>query len=369
MIAPVEPREPISASEAERYAFADRYWGANARDLAVWFGIGSMAVEYEQDRDYAEAGNFPQVSLRMEQDFLQQLGRAFLANADRVGAMHALPLQLIASVQRGAKNSCAAAALVGIPVTDALNPDHLRNDHFQVQRMRLEAQDAEAAERLARETGVSSHARNVAVGDAHLKRLVENQMRQTSNRDAFAIGGIESILFSMVLSSYAAFETLAADLWIAILNRCPQTLGVEWCKNHKTNNKKYDLKDLAEFGFDLSGNIGSFLVDREHASFQNLEAIKANYIDAFGNGARPCFEPSEALYLLAKVRNLIAHRGGLIDAQFKRDVKSFPQYADQKIGEHLLLTGGMVKELVTAGFGAGTRLFHYVDNWASGHVL
>lgn len=357
----------VTAEDAARFVGRERYYEACARDLAEWFGIGPMPVEKHAARDYAEAGNLLPIKLRVDAEFLAPIATAFLANVDRVHALHALPLQLIYTVMRGTKNSCAAAADLGIPVANALDPALATDQNFQSKRARIESEESDADQQRAHATGISVRAYNGALGSNHLNRLIQNQQKHTSSRDAFVIGGIESNLFSMVLLSYAAFETLATDLWVATLNKHPDPLAVAWCNTRK-NPKKYDLKELASFKFNVSGAIGSFLLEQEQANFQNLLAIKDNYVSAFGRGAQSCFEPEDPLYLLWKVRNLIAHRGGIIDAQFKAETAKFSEYASQNLGQHLLLNGANVRELVMAGFTAGKSLFSFVDNWAAANA-
>ena len=44
--------------------------------------------------------------------------------------------------------------------------------------------------------------------------------------------GVEAVLAAMVVASYAAFETLAADLWVAALNR-HTVLADNWADKNK----------------------------------------------------------------------------------------------------------------------------------------
>lgn len=361
-----------SGEEAARFAGNDRSWDACTRSIEQWFGVSVMAAEYNGDKDYGEAHGFDKgfrgLIARTKSAHIIPAIVSYSANMERVAAMHTLPLALIYWVARTTKNACAAAAEAKKPVLDALSPETQRDADVIAARLKIEEHESQQDDAL----GVTNSARATAFGDAHLKMLVKRQLdaaqgpaHQEVMRDYYTIGGIESILFSMVTSSYAAFETLAADLWIDTLNKHPTPLAVDWCD--KNNTKKIALTDLASQGFNVSGGMGNLLVEIG-ASFAKLAEIKSQYCDAFGHTAKGCFEPGDMLYLAAKVRNLIAHRGGIVDARFKKEVASFPAYADQRLGGHLSLTGSMVRELVDACVGSAVKLTLYVDHWTVSHA-
>ena len=64
------------------------------------------------------------------------------------------------------------------------------------------------------------------------------------------------------------------------------------------------------------------------------------------------------------VRHLIAHRGGLVDAKFKSDVKDFPEYFAIEIGNMVPLTGPIVGKHLNACVVFGVSLFNAVNEWS-----
>ena len=65
--------------------------------------------------------------------------------------------------------------------------------------------------------------------------------------------------------------------------------------------------------------------------------------------------------LLWTLRQLLAHRGGVIDQKFKRDMRNYREYDQQAAGSHLALGGPMVARLVGASARSGTALLRFAD--------
>src|SRR5438045_2739662 len=92
-------------------------------------------------------------------------------------------------------------------------------------------------------------------------QMLDNTLSSAKNKTIMA--GIESLFSGSVISSWTAFETLAADLWVACLN-CRPRLGVialnaepdandDEDKAEAKRRIKYDVPvfKLREWNFDL----------------------------------------------------------------------------------------------------------------------
>jgi hypothetical protein len=174
--------------------------------------------------------------------------------------------------------------------------------------------------------------------------------------------GIEAMLAAMVMATYAAFETLAADLWIVAVNR-HHLLATNWIE--KNQDRQLPINVIAGYGFDVSGRMGTLLHDTKKVSFESLFDIKKLYTQTFKGEIDDAFEPVNDLLKAEKTRHLFAHRGGLIDQKFKDQMKDHPEYAGAVVGERLRLTGPVTGAHVSACTRSGVALIKAVDRWSS----
>jgi hypothetical protein len=116
---------------------------------------------------------------------------------------------------------------------------------------------------------------------------------------------------------------LASDLFVRIVNARPQLAG-SLLKDDRTK-QLYRSKELAcsleEFNYDLSGHMGEALI--RQTRLDNLITIKAVYGVLFESSGevRAALDDSK-LWGLYKARNIVVHRAGIVDGQFRRDTGS-----------------------------------------------
>jgi hypothetical protein len=177
-----------------------------------------------------------------------------------------------------------------------------------------------------------------------------------------ACEGIEAVLAAMVMASYAAFETLAADLWIAAVNR-HHVLATNWIE--KNSERQLPANLIASYGYNTSQSMGTILRDTKKVSFESLGDIRNAYRQAFKGEMDAAFEPAEELIKAEKTRHLFAHRGGLIDQRFKSDMKDLPEYENMVVGERMRLIGPVARLHVTACANCGVALLKGVDDWST----
>lgn len=322
--------------------------------------------------EYSEAGAFSD-AFRMVPHWVsapefKEVSVAFALNMERVAAMFMLAPHLVYYVARNTQISCAAAAEVGISVMDALEPALAQNEAYNEAATRIRQEERQ---RLI-DAGIDPTAAKKEFGAAHINRLIRRHVDSISflasdeeMRSVHVLGGVEAILFAMVANAYAAFETLAADLWEEALNAHPQ-LALNWCKkgNHE---KSLSFQQLSAFQFDVSNAMGSILSGRAvgapKARFDSIHDIRKEYEAAFGPDATSYWADDREIRLVAAVRNLIAHRGGLIDDEFLKYVRDVPEYASQLRGSRVYISGAMVSRHVDACTRMGIRLVGAADKW------
>ena len=136
------------------------------------------------------------------------------------------------------------------------------------------------------------------------------------------VNGLESaaqeLLHQGVVLLWSAFEVLCRDTFESLLNEDPAK--VQALVSHPITKKRFEaekvsLDTLAQYGFDISTQLGTILV-RQH-DFSDLPTIKAVYSVLFPNNA----DLNEALthhhlWMLYQRRHLVVHRRGVIDQNY-----------------------------------------------------
>jgi hypothetical protein len=179
-----------------------------------------------------------------------------------------------------------------------------------------------------------------------------------------AVEGVEAAFAAMVMTAYAALETLAADLWIESVNRDSKLAG-NWFE--KSPDKQLPGNLLAGYDFNLSASMGTVLHSTRKVTFESWSDIKRAYELAFKDQLAEAFEPWRPIYRAEKTRHLFAHRGGMVDHKFREEMKDFPEYGLLVVGERLRLTGPVVRDHVDACIKCGMALLKSVDTWAVSH--
>ena len=123
---------------------------------------------------------------------------------------------------------------------------------------------------------------------------------------------------------------------------------------------------LAVFGFNVSGQMGSYLKREKIATFGKVAGVKGAYDRAFVGTAASIFDNSPGLYLAEQVRHAIAHSAGRADADFLNDeaVKG-SVFASLQPGEHVRLNGENVCALIDPCVSASVALIELVDAWVT----
>lgn len=308
-------------------------------DMTLFDGKYDFQLAGGFDRSYAK---LPKLLRTAE---YQKIAAPFVANINRVVHLYELPLQLIYWMGIMATVKAAARHEHGVAVLD-------------------DSRDGEEAVRNTAVrilTGRAKKSGGLAIGASTLAHLIGDE-------SIAGIGGAkegtEAALAAMVMASYAALETLAADLWIEAVNKHSE-LASNWVS--KNSERQLPASVLAGYNFDLSRRMGTVLHDTKRVTFESLYDIREHYSHAFKNELNSTFEPFDDLIKVEKTRHLFAHRGGIIDRKFKDETKRFDEYKSATVGDRLRLTGPVVGEHVNSCVKCATALLTAVDDWSVAH--
>jgi hypothetical protein len=296
--------------------------------------------------DYQLAGYFGREYKEIDKSLVNQefadIARSFIRSIDRIAFLYELPVQLIYWSTHLSRVRMTTRHRLGIDPNDPSkdgSPEFLENAQAVYKQLR---------------------GSNDAIFDFGAN--VISSMLDGKQPVLAAGEGVEAAFAAMAMNAYATLETLAADLWIAAVNR-DHKLAVNW--QEKNSEKQVLVSVLAGYGFDVSSNMGTVLHETRRVSFESWGEVKKAYTHAFKGELDDAFEPQRPIYLAEKTRHLFAHRGGMVDRKFRDEMKGFPEYSSLVVGERLRLTGPVVRDHVDACVKCGVALLQSVDTWAA----
>lgn len=276
----------------------------------------------------------------------------FRDNAFRVKSLSIFPIIAIALASR--KDLFFGAAIMRVtgdiqPVNrDAPQQQEIRQANTEIWKRFLESADAASDSRTAADVlGALQHIESVS-GDPKIT------------------SGIEAWLSAQVVGAWTTFETLAGDLWEAALNCHPAGLSDLKGKG-SSEQKTVQLSILQKHKFDLSKSMGTVL--REKRSFDRLNDVRKYYEEAFFEDAKKISDiiNDKSIDTLNAVRNLIVHRGSVVDQKYLDRTKSIVDVPKAAVGDSIMLDGFIVATLVQPVLQLGRELIIAVDDWLAAH--
>ena len=162
-----------------------------------------------------------------------------------------------------------------------------------------------------------------------------------------------------VVLVWSAVEVLARDCFIYLLNRHPEL--AERLLSEQANRKwfsveRIDWQTLASYGYDLSQNLGTFLISK--ADLTNVPAIRNAYGALFPAATDLGRKLGDRqLWTLCQKRNLIVHRRGIVDQQYITNTGDI-----LPIGADLWVSPQEVEDMLDAVLQMGTELIKEVGN-------
>jgi hypothetical protein len=194
--------------------------------------------------------------------------------------------------------------------------------------------------------------------------------------------GFDAMLASLLVGSWTAIETMAADLWEAALNDHPVQLAElvgeirEFKRGDKAKpsaskptlekeNRKTVLLDLIkENDYEVRKKMGTILRRRYH--FSRLYEARVAYGAAFGEGAKDIKRSimDYSLDALSAIRNVQVHNSGVIDAEYlERKVYLKDRIPSGEIGQRLSLDGVVAIGFIKPALATASSLIAAVDGW------
>lgn len=304
-------------------------------------------------------------------DAIREPAEAFWSNLDRIDAMASLPFTLTShAIWSDRLTNTAEIKTYLDGLVSGTRPDPVESIWSNLFRATAGLQQAVEFPPAAK-----------------VERLIDLLLGLRWN---YVSSGFHALLGSQLVMAWMAFESLAADLWVAAVNARPRSLAVNVLsastqdtapKDDPTpqQERQYEISlnvdalKLAQFN--LVEKMGDILKDRKRVSFLSLDGIEKAYLAAFRSppgqkNARPSHnltdlldEYRQRLFTLSKMRHLLAHKGGVLDKKFIDEVKSHSPELTSSPDGRLPLSGPMVRDYTNAAFRAGGDLIKFVDNW------
>lgn len=176
---------------------------------------------------------------------------------------------------------------------------------------------------------------------------------------------LDALFASVVLGSWTAFECLASDVWVEAVNHGPKEFRQKVERARHVRERKDALADDAvPSDIDPTVNLGEYLREERLVSFQTFPSIQKFYSVLFDKDTiSKLFKESDPyISALAAVRNILAHKAGIADKTFEKQVKDFPEFNQFKDGKEVELDGATAKRLYWAAAVVGTVLLSHVDD-------
>ena len=321
--------------------------------LADWPDeVTQVAKAYEGDYEFGAANHFDDDYRRLPiltPDYAE-IGRTFAASLDRVRALGWLPIELVFWAGLFEASKCAARHRLGLdPLDNSRDADPAVSSKWN-----------EVWAEVSPDRHSNPHEYVWGAGVPSLTLLLKKEIED--KRAKYRTAGIEAILAAMITASYAAFETMAADPWVVAVNR------------HFALFKRYVAKKpdrqipgpvLASYEGNISQVGGKVLLETGKVKFQTFNDIRNAYGDTFGADIDFIFLDVKDIYETEKVRHLIAHRGGLVDAKFHREMQeqACADYMNLPVGGQIPFNGPLACRHINACARLGVALFSFVDGW------
>ena len=209
-----------------------------------------------------------------------------------------------------------------------------RKNHMRAYANALRGDYEEDSDRINKEAQKATDeeiSSGEAYKDSEIIKSVKNSLSALEQDEAVASSNLSTLRQSIVIV-WSATESLIRDVVRALLNN-NKALAVGFFESPLTNpywnKKQISYEQLKYYDFDISNRMGDVALDLNACN--NTRAMIAAY--AFLLGKHSCTHKiikSERFYRLFKLRNVIAHKNGVVDHQYKSDTGS-----EEAIGERV----------------------------------
>lgn len=292
----------------------------------------------------------------VQSSILQPIVKTFAKNTYTILSMLAIPVN---SMEFAIRFAQAEVDRFSILTAKGYSPEQISNLSEIDKSVRLEVADMIVTKLRAEVQNVEARKRLLSTLHSKIITIIEE------GEDDFRTS-MQALLYSTTILAWTTFETLASDLWETTVNAYTLKLWkpvieAQPSKDHSEPEgfakKQVEIGMLAKHGFDLRNVMGSIM--KPKFDFTSAANILSIYRTTFGvNQELADALGNNDLAKLEYTRNLLAHKAGIVDEEFKRKTGS-----QHNIGEPISLNGATVSHLANTGIKAGCALVKFVDNW------
>lgn len=207
---------------------------------------------------------------------------------------------------------------------------------------------------------VASEKRLAKAHDTLVRELIDYGKRPITD-------GMDVIIRAMIIFAWTTFETLCEDLLEKTIDIRPKTFAVLKGRNQKRAMPAWE-------GTDLKGKVHPFsdvkrMVGRSRLTYRSVKAIRDSYWLVFHKnyGRIDRIIKHRSIDNLHAVRNVLVHKGGIVDQPFLDRIAGVPQFSKAQDNALLHLDFAMVKWLIRPVFARGISLIVAVNRWVREH--
>ena len=175
---------------------------------------------------------------------------------------------------------------------------------------------------------------------------------------------MEALLSSIVIGSWAVFETLAPDLWKAAVNHGPAALAQRVNLAMQGNPDPKIAKHWKDkLQHDPRKDYAASLIEGGRVTFRTLERIVYWYCVTFEGDARQIFKDNTDIYAVSAYRNAFIHNSGRADKDFIKQTEAVDDLRGKFIeNQPLEIDGEFVSRLRTSVLTVGLKLLQLADD-------
>jgi hypothetical protein len=332
-----------------------------------------LSDQFELGSLYPLSHSYRQLHEGLSHSATKAVAQEFASNLDRFhGLGFILPFLVEWSATDQFFNQLACIEATGRVVTDFAGLSEEEQKAARAALSKLQSERNAIAAQMGDQLTIQTFG-------AGVQRLNEMMSPGGKQQTGFIAHGIESLLSSLVIGLWTACEVCLSDLWVGALNEGPKRLVKNVIKESHlkpdsraaaSDEKQIAISALAEYGYDLTGKMGDLLKDTKKVDFQSLRNTQKAYLAAFRGNIEQILSEKDQSYanitILSAIRNVLLHRGGKIDREFKSIVRkavgnSISSVKDWTEGDTLIIRGGLVKGLHESVVDLFTRLLVFVD--------
>lgn len=203
--------------------------------------------------------------------------------------------------------------------------------------------------------------------------LFENLL---SVEDQPAAHGFEASMAAALIGAWTAFEVLAGDLWEHVVNHRlvlafvaldaepNRKDGVEVRGRKSKTTIELLLQKVKDPDFDIRSQMGTLLRQNRDFSFLRRTDARDNFIKIFPKSKKQIKDifDSQIVRWLAATRNVLVHKGGIVDSEFRILIGDHPELKKMKKGV-ITVDCGIVRDFVTAIMAKSVELLTFVNVW------